>query len=882
MSGSSVYGKFTTVSNKKQNTQKITSITYEGGYLFGVKGTMQAKQIKFTAKMQDFTRKIIDGDQCQWSFSNPDIAKYSKGQINILKKGMTTATVVIDGASTSFLLFTKESAEDSYVVYEENFDNLPEGSLPKGWLRKDGAHEINSFVRNGEFFIDARYDSVRVLLPEYLNKLGNYKIEADITNSDAKDPMRWNSIMYRIQNNNYPYYQMAVRKKATVANGVEFAERDITNSWIVGKINFFYEDIDESKMYRYTVKAYNNIVEHWIGNVMLMNLQLWDTYLTGGIGFQANGSIMKIDNIKISLIEEPLTVVNSPEGNFARVNEANTKIAMAPTVVTEIKTKQEFDSLISDGQAATAILSVNNKLEVTGYGSNDVLGTVASFYEAMKSKVMPAFRVNDSESAKAISEYLRENGIEDVFVISTFPDLVKLARENYPFIRGIVEFEKLPSKLDDNQLMNLCGFANSNLSRIVVLPLEASTKSNIQFLQQRLVTVWTKDTTKEDDSEKLVTLHKMITAGTNGIITNSTEKALEALSFYDKNTTIIRKPFLIGHRGVPDLAPENTIEGTELAFKLGADTVENDIWLTMPGADGKQHVVVLHDETLERTTNGNGKIHEKTLEQISTYYANRQFADKYPLAKIPTLSQYFDRFKDKNNTLFVEIKSRDPKMVDHFIELTKRVGANGQAIAISSSDDQLKRTRSLMPEMPLGTIRAGYDYKTDIYGALRLVLWEIQNLNSSLMPNYEAISKDFMEIAKHRGMTIWPWSINDKSTAIQYFKMGTWGISTDCAYVFSDWAVDIMSKRSLIFMKNGGTTSLEANVKTYNGTINSVTPDVIIVSGEECIEVKGNTITAKNAGTVYVMLRYTARLTDMEEDVYDIYSSPVKIQIGNL
>ena len=46
---------------------------------------------------------------------------------------------------------------------------------------------------------------------------------------------------------------------------------------------------------------------------------------------------------------------------------------------------------------------------------------------------------------------------------------------------------------------------------------------------------------------------------------------------------------------------------------------------------------------------------------------------------------------------------------------------------------------------------------------------------------------------------------------------------------FSDWAVDIMSKRSLIFMKNGGTTSLEANVKTYNGTINSVTPDVIIV-----------------------------------------------------
>ncbi len=877
--GSSVYGNFGTISNKKVSTQKIISITYENGYIFGIKGNMQAKQVKFTAKMQDFTRKIIDGDQCQWYFSDPDIAKYSKGQINILKKGTTTATVVIDGASTSFLLFTKESTEDNYVLYEENFNNLSDGTLPQGWLRKDGAHEINSFVKDGEFFIDARHTPAKVLLPEYLNKFGNYKIEADVTNLNANDPMRWNSIMYRIQNNNYPFYQMTVRKKATAVNGTEFAERDISDTWIVGKTNLFYEDINESKMYRYTVKAYDNVVEHWIGNVMLMNLEIWNRFPAGGIGFQADGSIMKIDNIKISLLEAPLTRTNSPEGNFTRVNEVNTKIAMAPTIVTEIKSKKEFESIISAGQAATVIFSVNNKLEVTGYGSNDVIGTVASFYEAMKSKVMPAFRVNDSESSKAISEYLKDHGIEDVFVISKFPELVKLARENYAFIRGIVEFESLPSNLDDSQLMNIGNFANSNLSRIIVLPLEAATKSNVQFLQQRLVTVWTKDTIKEDDSEKLVTLHKIITAGTNGIITDSTEKAVQALSLYNNKTTIIRKPFLIGHRGVPQLAPENTIEGAELAFKLGADMVENDIWHTMTGADGKQHLVVMHDETLERTTNGKGKIHEKTLEQISTYYANRQFADKYPTAKIPTLSQYFERFRGKNQTIFVEIKNRDPKTVDHFIELTKRVGTNGQAIAISSSDDQLKRIKALMPEMPLGNVRSGYDFKSDIYGSLRFVLWEVQNLNSSLMPNCEAISRDFMEIAKHRGMTIWPWQINDKSKVIQYFKMGAWGISTDCAHVLSDWAVDITPKQSLVFIKNGGIALLEANVKTYNGTINSVIPEVLILSGEECIEVKGGAITAKKAGTAYVILRYTARLSDVEEDAYDIYTSPVKIQV---
>lgn len=879
MSGKSTYENFSFFSDKKVNDTKIIAITHEKGCVFGVKGTIQAKQVKFTAKMQDFTRKIIDGDQGKWYFSNPDIAKYSKGQISILKKGTTTATFVIDDVSTSLLLFAKESAEDNYVLYEENFDNLSDATLPQGWVRKDGAHEANSFVKSGAFLIDARITPVRIFLPEYLSKFGNYMIEADITNLNANDAMRWNSIMYRIQNNNYPYYQMTVRKKASAVNGTEFAEKDISNSWIIGKTNFYYEDINESKMYHYKVKAYENIAQHWIGNVMLMSLDTWDKYPVGGIGFQANGSIMKVDNVKISLLETPLTLMNSPEGNFTKVSEADTKIAMAPTIVTEIKSKKEFEDLISDGQAATAILCVNKNLEVTGYGSNDVIGTVASFYEAMKSKVMPAFRVNDADSAKAVSEYLKDNGIEDVFVISKFPDLVKLARENYTFIRGIIEFESLPSNLDTNQLMNIRNFANSNLSRIVVLPLEAATKSNTQYLQQRLVTVWTRDTTKAEDSEKTVTLHKIITAGTNGVITDSTEKAAQALSLYNHNTTIIRKPFLIGHRGVPDLAPENTLEGAELAFSLGADMVENDIWLSKVGVDGTQHVVVMHDETLERTSNGKGKISEKALEQLSTFFANRQFVNKYPMAKIPTLSQYFERFRGNDQTIFVEIKSRDPKTVDHFIDLTKRVRAHGQATAISASDDQLKRTKELMPEMSLGNIRGGYDFKTDIYGSLRFVLWEVQSLDSSLMPNCGAISKDFMEIAKHRGMTIWPWGIDDKSTVIQYFKMGAWGISTDCAYVLSDWAVGITPKQSSIYMKTGGISLVEANIKTYSGTTKGVTPEVVVLKGEEYIEVKGNIITAKKTGTAYVMLRYTARLSDAEEDAYDLYTKPVKIQV---
>ena len=873
-----IYKNYTLASSSKVSTPKIVSITHDKGYIFGIKGTISAKQIKFTAKMENYTMKVIDGDQGQWYFSNPAVAKYSKGQITILGKGTTTATFVIDGVSTSLMLFAKESEKDKYVLYEENFDGLQNNTFPQGWVIKDGANLTNTYVNGGAFYIDARFGTVRVLLPEFLNKFGNYMIEADVTNVSANDATSWNGIVYRIQNNNYPYFQMTVKKRATAVNGIEFAEKNISNVWIVGKTNFYTEDISENKVYRYTVKTYENIAQHWIGNVLLMSVNTWGMYPVGGIGFQANGCIMKIDNVKVSLLEEPLELVNSSD-NFVRVKEADTKIALAPTIIAEAKSKKEFENIVSGGQAGTIILNVNKNLEVTGYGINDVIGNVAEFYGAMKSKFIPAFRVFDSEAALAISNYLKENGIEDAFVVSKYPALVKQARDNYTFIRGVIEFENLTYSLDTYQLLNMISFANSNRSRIILLPAEAATKSNIQYLQQRLITVWTRDTSKADESEKTVLLHRIITSGTNGILTDSVGKAVEALSLYNRNTTIIRRPFLIGHRGVPDLAPENTIEGSELAFKLGADMVENDIWLTKAGADGKQHVVVIHDETLERTTNGKGKITELTLEQLSTVFANKQFVNKYPTAKIPTLAQYFEKFKDREQALFVEIKGGDPRTVDGFVELTRRLKAQGQAITISSSPDQLRRTKALMPEISLGNVRSGYDFKTDIYESLRFVLWENQSLDSCLMPNCESISKEFMEIAKHRGITVWPWNVNNKTLAIHYFKMGTWGISTDCAYVFSDWAVEITPKQGNVFLRVGGMTALEANIKTYNGTVRSVTPEVVVLSGNDCIEATGNIVKAKKTGTAYVTLRYMARLSELPEDVYDIYTSPLRIKV---
>ncbi len=862
---------------------EVISISHKQGYVLGLKGVLKTENIRFNARFKDSTSCEITGSQCHWSFDKADIARYENGEVKILKAGITTATVSVGGGSTTLLLLAKENESDNYVLYEEKFDGLPDGTMPKGWTRLEGVSPSKSGVKKGAFEIDARSkpdNPVRILMPGYLSIFGNYMIEADITCKSANDNLRWNSIMFRIQNGNYPYYQMAVRKNATLVNGVEFAERNSSNAWNVMQRAFYYEEIKDTKMYRYKVKAYDNRIQELINDVPMIEMHVDGIYPTGGIGFQANGCVMRIDNVRITLLDAPLNTLKRPEDNYSRVWEPDTKIAMAPSIVTEIKNEKQFEDLISKGQAATAILTINKNLEVLGENPENVIGNVKSMYEAMKSKIIPAFRVNDPVAVMEITEYLKGNAIEDAFIVSKSPELVKLARENYLFIRGIVEFENLPQNVDISELMNIRNTTNINQAKIAIIPSEAATKSNVQYLQQRLFTVWTKEKVKDEDSEqKLVTLHKMITAGANGIVTDVPEKATQALALYRYNTTIIRKPFSIAHRGVPSLAPENTIEGAKLAFQLGADMVENDIRITKRGADGKQNLILMHDYTIDRTTNGKGNVADKTLEELSRYLANKQFPAKYPMARIPTLNQYVESFTGKNQVLFVEIKDTNPAAVDRYIEYSKKLGTEEHLVTISAYDEQLKITQQQMPEMSLGYLRSGYDFKFNTYWSLRYVLWQVQTLNSSIMPDYNAVDRKFIEVARHRGMNVWVWGFTDKDTIIKYFKMGVCGMTTDCAQVFSDWAAEIIPKQGSMSMKCGITASLDADVKTYRGEIKGVEPDIVIISGGDVIGVNGNRIISKKTGTAYVLLRYTAKLSDREDDTYDIYTQPVKIQV---
>ena len=102
---------------------------------------------------------------------------------------------------------------------------------------------------------------------------------------------------------------------------------------------------------------------------------------------------------------------------------------------------------------------------------------------------------------------------------------------------------------------------------------------------------------------------------------------------------LLPRPVVIAHRGASAHAPENTISAFQLALDQDADAIEFDVQLS-----SDKSVIVIHDSTLERTTNGSGLVKDHSLDVLKTLNAGHGYGPAFPDEKIPTLDEVFDKF----------------------------------------------------------------------------------------------------------------------------------------------------------------------------------------------------------------------------------------------
>lgn len=162
-------------------------------------------------------------------------------------------------------------------------------------------------------------------------------------------------------------------------------------------------------------------------------------------------------------------------------------------------------------------------------------------------------------------------------------------------------------------------------------------------------------------------------------------------------------PKLVGHRGALAIAPENTLISFQRAVDGGADVIEMDIRLSVDG-----HVVVMHDATVDRTTDGTGLVGAMTLAELKRLDAGRWFDPRYAGARVPALAEVLAWARGKIG-IMLELKyhpygSFETALVPATVRLIQQYNIADQVVFISFQPKGLAQVRALMPEFSLGPL----------------------------------------------------------------------------------------------------------------------------------------------------------------------------------
>lgn len=155
---------------------------------------------------------------------------------------------------------------------------------------------------------------------------------------------------------------------------------------------------------------------------------------------------------------------------------------------------------------------------------------------------------------------------------------------------------------------------------------------------------------------------------------------------------------VIGHRGAPGRAPENTLASFQAALDIGVDGIELDVHLTRDG-----HLVVIHDADLKRTTDGRGYVHDHTLAELKTLDAGSWHSAAFAGERIPTFEEVLD-LVGKRVPLQVEIKGATDGVTEATLAALDRRGLLDTVMMTSFQLDRLPRVRALAPSVQIGAL----------------------------------------------------------------------------------------------------------------------------------------------------------------------------------
>lgn len=229
-----------------------------------------------------------------------------------------------------------------------------------------------------------------------------------------------------------------------------------------------------------------------------------------------------------------------------------------------------------------------------------------------------------------------------------------------------------------------------------------------------------------------------------------------------------QKPLIIAHRGAKGMAPENTLGAFRLGLEQGCNAIELDVHLSK-----ECEIIVCHDETLDRTTNGKGRIFDKELADIQTLDAGSWHSEAYKGEKVPTLDEVFD-LVPSSIMINVEVKhSYDEQMEKQLIAFLRERELFEQVVVSSFDHKCLYRLKVAEPRIKIGLLYQLRLHRADVYA---------RNFGAevySLHPYFRQMDQDDVEHALQAGLQVYPYTVNDVQDLEEQIAYGASGIITD-------------------------------------------------------------------------------------------------------
>ena len=246
-----------------------------------------------------------------------------------------------------------------------------------------------------------------------------------------------------------------------------------------------------------------------------------------------------------------------------------------------------------------------------------------------------------------------------------------------------------------------------------------------------------------------------------------------------------RSIIVTSHRGAAWLAPENTISSIKTALKYNADRIEIDVHQSLDG-----ELIVMHDTTIDRTTNGFGQIKNLKYSELKKYSAGVNYSEKYVNEKIPTLNEVIKEVKGKAK-LLIEVKYGNevyPHIEANVIRTIEHNNAQKRCIIQSFNLDILKRINQLNPNIILHKLNFGKIPFFNIWISNKIEFENILKYEfiDEISIAYPFANKQIFNKIHNYSKKVNVWTVNNKKRIKKLVKLGVDGVITDYPNYYSD------------------------------------------------------------------------------------------------